>query len=388
MKILEKILLATDFSPASKNALKMAIAVAKRLNSKIHLIHVIQHKHLSKSTLEPIKEAAATHLKEKEKEITENGIKIGNSFLVTGSPFDQIIKHADFYDVNVIMMSAGETEDEDHFPLGITAQKVIRKSAKPVWIVKPDSPQEIQKILCPVDFSAPSHRALKNAIHLARSFAAELTVLHVIEPLATGLLKTSVSSEEKQTYLKEQEAQFDQFLKDFDFYHVRWRKEICQGAPHSQILNNVVDTGADLLLMGSTGRTGLARMLIGSVTEKVTREVPCSFIAEKSEDTIRLHLEEMKDTLESHFKEGKALMDQEFLHEAIQEFRRCLSIELDYEAAWQALAVAYERLGETKAAEESRQRAKEIRDRHWQQIVEAEIRSRHTLFGKNRPKSM
>ena len=123
-------------------------------------------------------------------------------------PFDQILRHADRHDANVIIMGAGEKSDDDPFRLGITAEKVLRKASKPVWMVKPDAVMQITNILCPVDCSEPSTRALANAIRLARSFQAELTVLHVIRPLTIILRLSQVGDMDEAIFVGERHSQF------------------------------------------------------------------------------------------------------------------------------------------------------------------------------------
>ncbi len=74
----------------------------------------------------------------------------------------------------------------------------------------------------------------------------------------------------------------------------------------------VTEKHTDLIIMGSAGKTGLSRILLGSVAEKVTREVPCSVITMKSEDAIRLYIEAQIDDLETHFKEGRESLEEGF----------------------------------------------------------------------------
>lgn len=383
MKLIEKILLATDFSKASENAKKMAMSLAKKLKSEIILIHVMPDGHAFKLAEDLVRSTAEKYLGEMGDEITANGIKLGDTILTAGSPFDKINHYARLKDVNLIMMGAGNRESTTCFPLGITAQQVIRKSAKPAWIVKPDASPEIRRILCPVDFSAPSRLALNSAIHLTQLLEAELIVMTALEPMA----KYQQSSHEE--YAEQQRNEFEEFLAEFDLSFVSWSKEIREGEVHREILHALSANDADLLIMGSTGRTGLSRILLGSVTEKVIREVPCSMLIEKSEDAIRLRVDSDIDDLETHLMEGKSLLENGYYHEALLQFKLCLDIDSKFIPAWEAAAIVYEKLGNQADADNSRQQAKEIRDRLWAWKVEADIRSRHSLFGKKKkPTSM
>ncbi len=384
MRQLEKILVATDFTKAADNALKMAIDVAKTFNSEIILTHVIPGIFAFKKSSEAVRDAADDNLEKRRIEIVNNKVKVNSAHLVYGSAFDNIIKFADFHDVNLIIMGSGEKEKGDHFKLGINAQKMIRKSNKPVWIVKQNAEPVVKKALCPVDFSLPSRRALENAVHLARNLDAELTVLNVIQPLHNDYTGIAVMPYEKEeTYEKFEESQFNKFLHDCDFYNVKWNKEVRKGEPYKEILKAIADEGFDLLIMGATGMSALVRVLMGSVTEKVVREVPCSIVTLKSEDAIRVRLEKEVANIEEFFKNGKELMGKGFNKEALVQFHNCLNIDIDFEPALESMAVVYDRLGQKEQSENTRMQAKRVRERAGQQKIEAEMLSRHTLFGKH-----
>ena len=91
------------------------------------------------------------------------------------------------------------------------------------------------------------------------------------------------------------------FLKNFDLTDIRLKKETQKGDPAVEILKALKRYKSDLLIMGTTGKSGLIRILMGSVTEKVIREVPCSFLTLKSEDIISLTLETRIRDIESHY---------------------------------------------------------------------------------------
>jgi nucleotide-binding universal stress UspA family protein len=236
-----------------------------------------------------------------------------------------------------------------------------------------------------VDFSKPSARALRNAIFLARNFETVLTVLTVVPPVSMlyGWL-----GREKDTVQREQaehnQRAFDEFLAQFGFHGVSWHKVVRHGPPDSEILAEVSNTRADLIVMGSVGRTGLSRILLGSVAERVLQAVPCSMLLVKAEDTFRLQLDDQVADIESHFQHGVELLQQGFTKEAGCQFMHCVSANVMFVPGWEALADCCERLGETARAEECRAEAKRVRDTlSWRQ-VEADIRSRNPLWRRGK----
>ena len=141
---------------------------------------------------------------------------------------------------------------------------------KPVLAVKLGARPLMRRIFCPVDFSEASKRALINAIHLSRTFEAHLTVLTVFEPLLSSFFgpgRTPGESKEK-ALVKRQQYQYDRFLRGFESENLKWTKTILRGKPHEEILKAIREAQPDLLVMGSQGRTGLSRLLMGSTTER------------------------------------------------------------------------------------------------------------------------
>jgi len=147
MQLLEKILLATDFSQAADNALQMAVFVGKTFDSELIVIHVIPELHDSPVALNTVKSAATERLREIQNHIKNNGVQAGDPVVAVGTPFDQIIQCAVSRDVNIIIVGSGEKASGERFRLGITAERLIRRSNRPVWVVKRDVSPLIRKIL-------------------------------------------------------------------------------------------------------------------------------------------------------------------------------------------------------------------------------------------------
>ena len=364
MKLLDKILVATDFSPGAHDALQIATFVARSFRSEIILLHVVpgsSHRYLQAEGM--IRTSVEEELHDTANRIRGEGVEVVETVVDFGVPFYQINHQADERDVNIIILAARERADAGRSGLGTTAAGVRRYASKSVWIVKPGTAPAIAKTLCPVDFSDASGRALRNAIHLSRCFEAELTVLRV----ASG-------------ELDQEQGLLDRFVQGFDFHNVRWQKLIRQRKPHQEILKVIGETESDLLVMGSPGRTGLARMLTGGVIRKVARKLPCSILTVRSEHAIRPQLDAESTDIEAHFKQGHELLALGFSEEAVTQFQHCIAKDKMCAPAWEGLAAAHERLGRPKEAKRCEERAERIRKRREDMQVEADIRSRHPLF--------
>jgi nucleotide-binding universal stress UspA family protein len=133
----------------------------------------------------------------------------------------------------------------------------------------------VKKILYPTDFSPYSNQAYFHAITLAESHKASLTILFVHSP-SQGTPDSSSGVVEDRAYWRNQLEQIRPTNPDIAVNHV-----FLQGDPAAEIINYAAGAGSDLIVMGTHGRTGLERLLLGSVAEKVMREAPCSVLVVK-----------------------------------------------------------------------------------------------------------
>jgi nucleotide-binding universal stress UspA family protein len=139
-----------------------------------------------------------------------------------------------------------------------------------------------KRILCPTDFSEPALTALKRAEELARHFAAELIVAHVIPPVPGPLTMADppvASSFDVPLYQQELAVYAENLLKELVSHQVsqevRTRDLVTTGEPAPEILRIAQQERADLIVIASHGLTGWRRLVFGSVAEKVVRQAPC-----------------------------------------------------------------------------------------------------------------
>jgi len=150
----------------------------------------------------------------------------------------------------------------------------------------------LTKILAANDFSDDSTRALGYAEELARKFGAEIVVLHVDQPLAPVMLApefgpsidTGVMSRiaEEQRLLAQKEL--DKIVGRLRDGGLKARSLLRVGAPFLEIINAAQTENADLIVMGTHGRSGLAHVLLGSVAERVVQKAACPVLTVRHPD--------------------------------------------------------------------------------------------------------
>jgi nucleotide-binding universal stress UspA family protein len=142
---------------------------------------------------------------------------------------------------------------------------------------------DIRNILCPIDFSDFSRRALDHAVALAKWYESTVTVLHVCAaapvvayaPGAPMMPSAAFTREDRATLA----ASMRQFAEAEGGLSVPVRFEIMEGGAANEILAWAGTSPTDLIAMGTHGRSGFERLLLGSVTEKVLRKASCPVLS-------------------------------------------------------------------------------------------------------------
>ena len=134
---------------------------------------------------------------------------------------------------------------------------------------------DIRTILVPTDFSSCSGAALEYAIMTAKRFKADLILIHVIEPFPYGVLESLVAPDPMGTLKSETQSLLDQLSKKALNEGLSVETHIVIGIPYREIVKRAKRDEAYMIVMGTRGRTGVERLLIGSVAEKVVRSASC-----------------------------------------------------------------------------------------------------------------
>jgi nucleotide-binding universal stress UspA family protein len=136
------------------------------------------------------------------------------------------------------------------------------------------------RILVPTDFSPPSEAALAAAMELADRFGASIHLLHVLEdPYSTSAYATEVYGflppDLRETWQQNAEKRLDALLPPEHGTRSAATGTVVFGSPAKAIVDHAQTASADLIVMGTHGRSGMAHLLLGSVAERVVRTAPC-----------------------------------------------------------------------------------------------------------------
>lgn len=135
-----------------------------------------------------------------------------------------------------------------------------------------------RRVLHATDFSPASRPAFSTALDLARDARGELTIVHVITPavpmIGDGYVDPRVYEQVEAAAREAAERELDKLLKKAKQAGVRARGVLVTGVPHEQIVRAARSRRAQLIVIGTHGRTGLARLFLGSVASRVLAVAP------------------------------------------------------------------------------------------------------------------
>jgi nucleotide-binding universal stress UspA family protein len=142
---------------------------------------------------------------------------------------------------------------------------------------------EIKLILCPVDFSEFSIRAYHYALSLAEHYRAKLVAQHIVElsryPYAEYVATQGDYQEFSRALREGGEKRLQEFMKKYTHDEVQPELAVHEGVAADSILSFTQERKMDLIVMGTHGRRGFDRLVLGSVTDRVMRTAPCPVLA-------------------------------------------------------------------------------------------------------------
>ncbi len=284
------ILVATDLTPASEPALGRALAQARLNGAQLLVVHVIPdvlRNHPLLPTPGGSEGVAASDLTKRAAELATEQVRTvlnlsPDLFTVqieTGDAEDEIVRAAEAHDVSLIVVGAKVREGIDKY-LGHVAERVVRYAKAPVLIARPQT--KGKHVLVATDFAEEATRAIEIGGRMAKG-GYDVTLLHVVELPSVALAAASgplggvwapPSAQAIAELANLGKTTLDGLVKQYGFTS----GEQADGNASDKILARAEALDADLVILGSRGRTGLTRLLLGSVAEAVVRHSHCSVL--------------------------------------------------------------------------------------------------------------
>ena len=292
----DSILVPTDGSEHAARAAKHGAALARGFSANLHVLAVIDTQTaggpFSGGDLEAeVLDRMTADAEETLTDITD-AIDVPGGIQTSvreGTPADEIGMYRDDHDVDLIAMGTHGRTGVGRYLAGSVTETVVRQADVPVFTVRATDRSRdtapYDDILVPTDGSAPAAAAVEPACEIAAQFDARIHALNVVNlnDIATGseytlpkdLIDTLESQGEKETERVATRA------REFGVETVT---EVVSGFPAPELLDYATQTDIDLIAMGTTGRTGLNRFLMGSTTERLIRHADMPVLAINARD--------------------------------------------------------------------------------------------------------
>jgi nucleotide-binding universal stress UspA family protein len=285
---LAQVLVATDFSETAEAALDWAVAIARHHGARVHLVHGLtlpsplpDYVPSGADFGQELHRIAQAKLEETAARVRQTGLAVDLDVLV-GVPSQVIVRAAEEAGADLVVLGTRGLTGITHLLLGSTAERVVQRCPCPVLTVHPGDRgrhRTIRTVVVPTDFSGGAGEAARRALRLLAPLdgGAHLVLVHAyhlpIEYTAYGPIPTSVN------YLSDVGAdaqeRMDRMAKELAREGLTVETATREGYAPDVIVEEARERDADLIAMGTHGRTGLAHLLLGSTAERVVQHAPC-----------------------------------------------------------------------------------------------------------------
>jgi nucleotide-binding universal stress UspA family protein len=291
MKI-ERILFPTDFSRCAGQALPHALFLARSFGAELHMLHAIvlldedphnpaAHFPDPAEIAAKLQEAAAARMRA-DLATAPGGLDVRQVQRRGVSVPTVVLEYAEEVGADLMVLGTHGRRGLGHMLLGSAAEEIVRKAACPVMTVRETREEPrvdaLDRILVPVDFSAASRQAIAAARELAVRYGASLQLLHVVEEAIVPdfYMEGRVVEPLLGSELRERaRVRLTALFATTEGPEVPAEAFAVEGRAWHAIVDFASEINSDLIVISSHGLTGLARTLLGSVAEKVTRSAPC-----------------------------------------------------------------------------------------------------------------
>lgn len=277
-----RIVAATDFSTRSNRALRQAGLLAQNVGAELDIVHVVDDDR-PKRMLDMEKREAERILAEQIEAMEELRGVWCQPMVVVGDPFDGILRSTTAIKPELIVMGQHRRQLLRDILVGTTIERVVRAGAFPVLMVNNEAQCRYQRVVVAVDMSETSAQAIIAARSVGL-FEVQPTLLHAFDAPAKGKMmiggaQRSAIAEHVERERQRARTALTAFLAAHGLRDEPWPIVLEEGNPNEVISRTVRERQADLLVVGTRGRSKLLNMLIGGVAEECLRSLVVDVLA-------------------------------------------------------------------------------------------------------------
>lgn len=285
----QKILVGTTLEPASDPVIQAAADLARRAGSELHLFHAHALPMAffagpsGMTTISPdiLETEQAVRRQMADKQLERAGLTADQVTKITiraGAPHRMLLETSSRIGADLIVLGTSEHPDR---PLhGSTTDRVLRKATCPVWVVGGDHQRPPRRVVAPVDLSSLSEESLQRGLDLLVSISngagPESTEALFVLTREERDSSTQFTAEQIERMANEELERFVERVRHAKMGKIERKVRI--GEIRHEILSELSDSEADLLILGTHGRSGFERFLLGSVASDMASRAPCDVL--------------------------------------------------------------------------------------------------------------
>ncbi len=305
----QKILVATTLGESSDNVVAAGYDLCRITGAELHLLHAYMMPAMyygspmgmatvypyaiegERERVEQLLEAQLGRLDIPGEAVTGKIFEIGTAHRLLASASKEL-------EADLILVGASDEDGAFSPLLGSTADRVLRQAHVPVWVVRGRPELPPRRVVAPIDLSDLSDESLRHGLALLDDLGDEHPALETLFVLSNIERVGSVqfTPEQVERFARQELDRMNKALEDETGWTVT--AAVRTGLPRQEIKAELEKNPADLVIVGTHGRSGFERLLMGSVAADVIRHVPCSVLVVPPEEA-REEAVEQKATEES-----------------------------------------------------------------------------------------
>lgn len=276
----EGILVGTDLSQRSEHAFARGHALASATGCRLALVHVVD------ADLAPdLREDEARDARIHMAALAERfGPPLPEALLAAGDAYEAILDTAAARGDDLIVLGKSRPRRLLASFAGTTVERVIRAGDRPVLMASRTPAGPYARVLAATDLSEASAEAIRAAARLGLFGTARVTLAHVYQTVADRLvgyggLRMEDIARERSAEEARLRADLARFVSDLGPLPIHFRKALVEGSAAESLIALAAREGADLIVLGTRGVSGIRRFVLGSVAASVLADPPCDVLA-------------------------------------------------------------------------------------------------------------
>jgi nucleotide-binding universal stress UspA family protein len=272
---LKHIMVATDFSERSDRALRRATLLAKQFGARLSIVHVVDDDRPQRM-LEKERDLASQLLDEIGASVRNHDGVTCETRVVPGASFSGILRAVEEGRPDLLVMGSHRRQVLRDVFTGTTAERTIRSASGSVLMANAPPAGPYRRILLTTDLSDEARRAVATFVALGMDPGCETILLHLFDVTALRLaMAGSMTESSRLAYLEdvrnEAKKELALFARAADLKNAKQIARESRTSAALDILDVAKEASADLIVVGTRGRSRLGRFLLGSVAEEVLR---------------------------------------------------------------------------------------------------------------------